>query len=197
MANIYTPKEDEEIFAPFSPIIGYKKMSPSFVDKLNDAMDENLAFGMMEDWSPNLVGKVSQELKFTKELDQIWHPFYFPRVKDVPLWDALSHTDENIRNYLPLYDTSMNDKVDEEDIGSYAWHVDCGKLVTYIKKFLESNCLTFSYIEGEVSTINRWEDGSIRSVVCKHGEEIEGDVFFDCTGFKSILKYHTRSYSRL
>lgn len=125
-----------------------------------------------------------------KELDQIWHPFYFPRVKNVPLWDALSHTDENIRNYLPLYDTSMNDKVDEEDIGSYAWHVDCGKLVTYIKKFLESNCLTFSYIEGEVNTINRWEDGSIRSVVCKHGEEIEGDVFFDCSGFKSILKEH-------
>ena len=66
MANIYTPKEEEEIFAPFSPIIGYKKMSPSFVDKLNDAMDEN-----MEDWSHNLVGKVSQELKFTKELDQL------------------------------------------------------------------------------------------------------------------------------
>ena len=52
MANIYTPKEEEEIFAPFSPIIGYKKMSPSFVDKLNDAMDEN-----MEDWSPNLGQK--------------------------------------------------------------------------------------------------------------------------------------------
>ena len=67
MANIYTPKEEEEIFAPFSPILGYKKMSPSFVDKLNDAMDEN-----MEDWSPNLVGKVSQELKFTKELEQDW-----------------------------------------------------------------------------------------------------------------------------
>ena len=67
MANIYTPKDEEEIFAPFSPIIGYKKMSPSFVDRLNDAMDEN-----MEDWSPNLVGKVSQELKFTKELDQLW-----------------------------------------------------------------------------------------------------------------------------
>ena len=27
MANIYTPKNEEEIFAPFSPVIGYKKMS--------------------------------------------------------------------------------------------------------------------------------------------------------------------------
>ena len=52
MANIYTPKDEEEIFAPFSPIIGYKKMSPSFVKKLNNSMDEK-----MEDWSPNLVEK--------------------------------------------------------------------------------------------------------------------------------------------
>ena len=67
MANIYTPKDEEEIFAPFSPIIGYKKMSPSFVEKLNNSMDEK-----MEDWSPNLVGKVTQELKFTKEVDKMW-----------------------------------------------------------------------------------------------------------------------------
>ena len=55
MANIYKPKDDEEIFAPFSPVMGYKKMSPSFVEKLNNSMDEK-----MEDWSPNLVGKVTQ-----------------------------------------------------------------------------------------------------------------------------------------
>ena len=134
-----------------------------------------------------------------KASDQIWHPFYFPQIRDVPIWDALSHTGESIREYLPLYDSSMKNEVDPGDIefmqdgkktSSYAWHVDCGKLVTYIKNFLETHCPTFSYIEGEVGNINRWEDGSIRSLVCKHGEEIAGDVFFDCSGFKSILKDH-------
>ena len=67
MANIYNPKSEEEIFAPFSPVVGYRKMSPSFVDLLNQSMDEKL-----EDWSHNLVGKVKQELKFTEEINKIW-----------------------------------------------------------------------------------------------------------------------------
>ena len=33
MANIYEPKKDEEILTPFSPIVGYKKMSQDFIDK--------------------------------------------------------------------------------------------------------------------------------------------------------------------
>ena len=67
MANIYTPKNDEEILTPFSPVMGYKKMSDAFVQKCNDAVNDE-----MEDWSDNLVGKVSQELKFTDELNQAW-----------------------------------------------------------------------------------------------------------------------------
>ena len=67
MANIYTPKENEEILTPFSPVMGYKKMSDAFVQKCNNAVNDE-----MEDWSGNLVGKVSQELKFTDELNQAW-----------------------------------------------------------------------------------------------------------------------------
>jgi len=67
MANIYNPKKEEEFFAPFSPILGYRKMSPTFVDKMNDSMNEE-----MEDWSKNLVGKVKQELRFTDEINQLW-----------------------------------------------------------------------------------------------------------------------------
>ena len=67
MANIYEPKKDEEIFAPFSPILGYKKMSEAFIDKCNNAIDQE-----MEDWSGNLVGKVKQELKWNNDLHQAW-----------------------------------------------------------------------------------------------------------------------------
>ena len=67
MSNIYIPKSEEEIFAPFSPVVGYRKMSPCFVDKMNSSMNEK-----MEDWSHNLVGKVKQELKFTEELNKLW-----------------------------------------------------------------------------------------------------------------------------
>jgi len=67
MANIYEPKKDEEILTPFSPILGYKKMSQDFIDKCNNAIDQE-----MEDWSGNLVGKVKQELKWNNDLHQAW-----------------------------------------------------------------------------------------------------------------------------
>ena len=67
MANIYEPKKDEEILTPFSPILGYKKMSQDFIDKCNNAIDQE-----MEDWSHNLVGKVKEELKWNDDLKQAW-----------------------------------------------------------------------------------------------------------------------------
>ena len=63
MPNIFTPNKEEQFITPFSPIIGYKKLSPSFVEKLNDSMNDKL-----EDWSDTLVGKVKAELKFNESL---------------------------------------------------------------------------------------------------------------------------------
>ena len=63
MPNIFTPSQDEQFIAPFSPLLGYKKLSPSFVEKLNNSMNDKL-----EDWSDTLVGKVKAELKFNESL---------------------------------------------------------------------------------------------------------------------------------
>ena len=66
--KIYTPKKDEEYIAPFGPVMGYKKMTPAFVRKMNEAMSPDLA-----DWSDKLVGKVKQELKFNEEIEKLWN----------------------------------------------------------------------------------------------------------------------------
>ena len=73
MVNIFTPQQDEQFITPFSPVIGYKKLSPSFVEKLNNSMNDKL-----EDWSDNLVGKVKQELKFDDEIIN----FFIEEMKD-------------------------------------------------------------------------------------------------------------------
>tara|TARA_R100001015_G_C4556175_1_gene116963 strand:+ start:77 stop:739 length:663 start_codon:yes stop_codon:yes gene_type:complete len=73
MPNIFTPQKDEQFITPFSPIIGYKKLSPSFVEKLNNSMNDKL-----EDWSDNLVGKVKQELKFDDDIIN----FFIEEMKD-------------------------------------------------------------------------------------------------------------------
>ena len=67
MANIYNPQKDEEILTPFSPILGYKKMSDEFIETCNNAIDDK-----MEDWSGNLVGKVKEELKWNDDLNKAW-----------------------------------------------------------------------------------------------------------------------------
>ena len=73
MVNIFTPQQDEQFITPFSPVIGYKKLSPSFVEKLNNSMNDKL-----EDWSDNLVGKVKQELKFDDNMIN----FFIEEMKD-------------------------------------------------------------------------------------------------------------------
>ena len=67
MSKFYIPKKDEEYIAPFGPVMGYKKMSDSFVKNMNKAMNPNL-----KDWSGNLVGKVKHELKFDHEIEKLW-----------------------------------------------------------------------------------------------------------------------------
>ena len=60
---IYTPTSDKSFLAPFGPTLGHFKMDDDIVKNLNSMMSERL-----EDYSDQLVGKVSQELKFTDEI---------------------------------------------------------------------------------------------------------------------------------
>ena len=66
-ANIYKPTKDYEIITPFGPAIGYKKLSDSFVTKLNSHINDDLL-----DHSDYLVGKVTQEKRFDKNLSKIF-----------------------------------------------------------------------------------------------------------------------------
>jgi hypothetical protein len=66
MSIIYTPKKDMELFAPFGPTMGYYRMPDDVVDELNDKMSTRL-----DDYSDQLVGKVSEELAFDDEIKLI------------------------------------------------------------------------------------------------------------------------------
>ena len=53
MVNIFTPKKDadEQIFFPFGPVMGYKKLSPEFVKNMNSFYEEEPD---LKDYSDNL-----------------------------------------------------------------------------------------------------------------------------------------------
>ena len=71
MVNIFTPKKDadEQIFFPFGPVMGYKKLSPEFVKSMNSFYEEE---PNLKDYSDNLVGKVGQELHFNEAMRDLF-----------------------------------------------------------------------------------------------------------------------------
>ena len=113
MANhskIYVPKKEEEYIAPFGPVMGYKKMSDSFVKNMNKAMNPKL-----KDWSDNLVGKVKQELKFDHTIEKLW-------------LDECSHFIGRFHNYVEYRHSFGRDKLDTE-INNYGIQIASGWFV--------------------------------------------------------------------
>lgn len=69
---------------------------------------------------------------------------------------------------------------------NYAYHLDAGRF----SAFLQRHCiekLNVHHILDNVSKINAAENGDIASVSTKANGDIAGDLFIDCTGFKSLL----------
>tara|TARA_B100000579_G_scaffold354596_1_gene309658 strand:- start:1230 stop:2717 length:1488 start_codon:yes stop_codon:yes gene_type:complete len=126
----------------------------------------------------------------------IWHPFSFTSVGDskTPLYDMWqSFQDEyDIKKISPMYNSSLANRIETEYThDSYAFQIDCGKLV----KFLQKNTIPYlkEYIQSDVVDIYR--DGNadditrsnIKELVLDDGSKITGDLFIDCTGWKQML----------
>jgi len=73
-----------------------------------------------------------------------------------------------------------------EAVANYAYHLDAGKFAP----FLQRHCcekLGVRHVLADVQRVELAEDGDIRAIVTEQAGEIEGDLFVDCTGFRSLL----------
>ena len=120
----------------------------------------------------------------------IWHPFTLsPYVESedqytytlIDIWT--NHQDFDFKRYgTGTYDMSMDYKVPRNL--DTAYHVNCGKLVQYLK----THCINkgVEFINSEMITYSR-KDNSIHSITLKNNEIIYADLFVDCTGFNCLL----------
>jgi len=145
------------------------------------------------EWLVNSDGSYKSAILFANWMEpgkDIWHPFFKRptvvnqntnmRIQD--LWTQ--NQDLNFNKYASaLYETSINNKVDTENLASYAYHVDCGKLVNYVHKKLQ-NKITF--IQSDVINVNR-DKHIITSLELENGANLKSDLFVDCTGWRNIL----------
>lgn len=123
------------------------------------------------------------------DTEDIWHPFAYSEFGSkydtgITLWS--NNRNLNFIDYgLPEYDLFVsNKKINEESVQSVARHIDCGKLVNFLKKTLLDK---ISFINSEVIQVIKNDNGCIESVVLKNNQHIKCDLYLDCTGFKRVL----------
>ena len=118
-----------------------------------------------------------------EEGKNLWHPFgHLP--DKLNLWTSNKEFDF-YKYACAFYDPAVTEnKISQSAIGSFAYHIDCGKLVEFIKSKIQGE---ITFVQQEVIDVDRNERGGISSIKLESGEAIESDLFIDCTGFKRLL----------
>ncbi|MBU3077552.1 tryptophan halogenase family protein [Sphingomonas quercus] len=73
-----------------------------------------------------------------------------------------------------------------EALANYAYHLDAGKFAPFLQKHCCEK-LGVRHVRADVREVLLKEDGDIRAILTEQAGEIEGDLFVDCTGFRSLL----------
>lgn len=69
---------------------------------------------------------------------------------------------------------------------SYAFHLDAGRYARYLRRRAEVDGLR--RVEGRIVDVERdGQTGDIAALRLDNGARVEGDLFLDCTGFRSLL----------
>lgn len=71
-------------------------------------------------------------------------------------------------------------------VANYAYHLDAGKFGKFLQAFCTEN-LGVTHVLDHVQGIRSAENGDIEALDLASGGVLEGDLFIDCTGFKSML----------
>lgn len=148
----------------------------------------------IEDWFLEIKSAYKSGILFTNWQtpgEDIWHPFYKGNDQITEKWklyDLYTHTqDLDFKKHcLAFYENSVyHNSVDMTELNRYAVHIDCGKLVTYLKNKLKNKV---QLINSEVINIDYNSNNGIDCLHLKNTDIIKSDLYIDCTGFKQILR---------
>lgn len=178
------------------PVVG---VGESTVPPIVDFMRE---LGITEEeWMPKCNATFKSSIRF-EDFHQvgeppIWYPFEPVEILNGrPLsryWHYKHLVNEQYKDRFTFYDYNFivpeicrqNKTVKSVPGVSYAYHFDAGLWGDVLKDLAKSNGVT-QHID-TITEINLSENGNIKSISRKGGEDIEADFFIDCSGFSSLL----------
>lgn len=121
--------------------------------------------------------------------NEVWHPFQtnvtYNNTSSIDVW--AQNQDLPFKQYATTnYDAATNNLIDHVAPDQrFGYHVDCGKLVSYIQHKIKQqiNC-----INSAVTEVVKDQDKNITKLILNNGEENTADLYIDCSGFLSLLK---------
>ncbi len=72
---------------------------------------------------------------------------------------------------------------------SYGYHFDAYKLGAFLRNWVTAQGVIHKSLK--VSEIELSSEGDVAALLCEGGEQIEGDFFVDCSGFRSMIAQDT------
>lgn len=137
-------------------------------------------------WSP-ATGAASYSHPFISQLDQFSElPFYqncFARRQGLAVT-----TDPELflfNGYLANAKLAPHTPANFPFRIEYGYHFDSALLGQFLRD--KASAIGVRHVPHTVQKINQHPDGRIASVVCDNGEQLDGDLFVDCTGFRAEL----------
>jgi hypothetical protein len=97
----------------------------------------------------------------------------------------LMHTKLNYGKSKMHLASNLGTLIENNKIGNGALHFNAIKLGIFLKKFCIDQGV--NYIDDEIFGVKTNTPDNIQSLICNSGQEIYGDFFLDCTGFKRCL----------
>lgn len=130
--------------------------------------------------------------------DQFYHPFgLLPAVDQIPLshyWAAhrLAGRTTEPFDYACFKEPAIMDALkaprrpDGQPVTNYAWHFDAALVADFLRRFAVEKQGVI-HVEDTMADVERDSRGFITTLRTEGGRRLEGDLFVDCSGFRSLL----------
>jgi len=133
--------------------------------------------------------------------DFYYHPLVlpegFPSLDLAPYWNRYCTEHENAPSFSnavcyqeAVCELGLAPKLitspEYAGIANYAYHLDAGRFASFIREHCVKN-LGVRHVVDDVTRVGRTEGGDISYVETSRSGKLSGDLFIDCSGFRSLL----------